>query len=51
MEQEICKCRHSREMHDKRISKFEDGERPQKGEKDGVCKANNCPCNKYTKEE
>ncbi|KKQ91136.1 MAG: hypothetical protein UT17_C0017G0009 [Candidatus Woesebacteria bacterium GW2011_GWB1_39_10] len=51
MEQEICKCEHSRDMHDNRFSQFNDGEGPQKGEKDRGCKANDCPCEKYVVKE
>lgn len=34
-------------MHDRIVSKFDDGEVPKKREKDGKCEATNCPCEMY----
>lgn len=47
MEQEICTCRHLREMHDSIFSKFNDGDKLEKRKKDGKCKATNCSCEQY----
>lgn len=47
MNEEICQCEHSREMHDSRFSIFKDGEGPRKGERDGECKVNDCTCRKH----
>lgn len=47
MEQEICTCKHSRDMHDSIVSKFNNGDQPKRREKDGKCKTTNCSCEAY----
>lgn len=45
--QKLCQCGHTRQMHDHRFSKFEDGESIMKGKKDINCSANDCNCIQY----
>lgn len=45
--QRLCKCGHTREMHDYRFSPIESGKLISKGEKDVECKTNDCGCIKY----